>query len=87
MDSLEVKVTTKEALAALKLKDMERIINYMECMDYEALDKIILSGRAFILPKGREVQVLVPRHKDLPVCKLRLIGSLAEIWTLVYALK
>jgi len=42
-------VTTKDTVAAYKLADMCRVLQHIEADDLQALDKLMLSGRAPIL--------------------------------------
>lgn len=72
-------VTTKDTVAAYKLCDMRRIFQYIEADDLVDLDRLMLSGRAFHLPKGTEVYVLESAHEEEGICKLRIKGSITEI--------
>jgi len=75
---LEVRITTKDTIAASELKDMETVFHMIEVQDYPALDKMILSGRAFHLPKDLEVYVMNEDHREKGICKLRIKGSITE---------
>lgn len=78
-------VTTRDTVAAYKLADMRRTFHYIEADDLLALDKLILSRRAFHLPEGVEVYVLDTSKAKEGMCKLRIKGSITEIWASVWA--
>lgn len=84
--TFEVKITTKDTVAAFSAEDMERIFSYIDSEDYQALEKMIVSGRAFHLPKDYKVQVIVSQQDGIPACKLRLFGSLTEVWASISAI-
>ena len=73
-------VTTKGTIATHSLADMRRVFQYIGNEDFVALDKLILSGRAFHLPKGIRVHVLDSSSQQEGMCKLRIRGSITEIW-------
>jgi len=79
-------VTTKDTVAAHKMADMRRVFQYIEADDLVALDRLMLSGRAFLLPKGVEVYVLESAREGEGICKLRIKGSITEIWASVNAI-
>ncbi len=79
-------ITTKDTIAAYKLADMRRVFQYIEVDDLLALDRFILSGRAFHLPKGVEVYVLDTNAQQEGMCKIRIKGSITEIWASVNAI-
>ncbi len=75
-----LKTTTRGTIAAHKKRDMERVFHLIEVADYAALDKFMLSGRAFHLPEGVEVYILDDSRSDSSMCKVRIKGSITEIW-------
>jgi hypothetical protein len=77
--------TTKGTVATYNLADMHRVFQYIEADDLVALDKLMLSGRAFHLPKGVEVYVLDAGPGKEGICKLRIKGSITEMWASVRA--
>jgi hypothetical protein len=79
-------VTTKDTVAAYKLADMHRVFQYIEADDLLALEKLMLSGRAFHLPERVEVYVLDSSKEKEGTCKLRIKGSITEIWASVSAI-
>ncbi len=79
-------MTTKDTIAAYKLADMRRVFQYIEDDDLLALDRFILSGRAFHLPKGVGVFVLDTSTQPKGMCKIRIKGSITEIWASVNAI-
>ncbi|MGO9572081.1 MAG: hypothetical protein ACLP5H_31550 [Desulfomonilaceae bacterium] len=79
-------ITTKDTVAAYKLADMRRVFQYIEDDDLLALDRFILSGRAFHLPKGVRVFLLETNAQQEGMCKIRIKGSIAEIWASVNAI-
>ncbi|MGO9569917.1 MAG: hypothetical protein ACLP5H_20490 [Desulfomonilaceae bacterium] len=79
-------ITTKDTVAAYKLADMRRVFQYIEDDDLLALDWFILSGRAFHLPKGIEVYVLDSNVQQEGMRKIRIKGSITEIWASVNAI-
>ncbi len=79
-------ITAKDTIAAYKLADMRRVFQYIEDDDLLALDRFILSGRAFHLPKGVEVFVLETNVQQEGMCKIRIKGSIGEIWASVNAI-
>jgi hypothetical protein len=79
-------VTTRDTVAAYTLADMRRVFQYIEADDLVALDKLMLSGRAFYQPKGVEVYVLDSSKDREGMVKLRSKGSITEIWALVKAI-
>jgi hypothetical protein len=76
-------VTTKDTIAVSKLMDMERIFHMIEVEDYPALEKMLISGRAFHLGKGLEVYVTSEAHRERGILKLRLKGSISDFWASV----
>ncbi len=72
--------TTKDTIATYKIADMRRVFQYIEVNDLLALDRLILSGRAFLLPKGLQVYVLDATIRKEDMCKLRRKESVTEIW-------
>jgi hypothetical protein len=80
-------VTTKDTVAAYKLADMRRVFQYIEADDLKALDKLMLAGRAVLLPKGVEVFVLDSGNQIEGACKIRIKGSITEIWASVRAIE
>lgn len=78
-------VTTKDTVATYKLADMRRVFHYIEADDLMALDKLMLSGRSFHLPKEVEICMLDSRKEKDRMCKLRIKGSIREIWASVRA--
>jgi len=80
-----LKITTKDTIAALSPEDMQRVFDYISADDYVALEKLIISGRAFLLPKGLEIYVLADESKTNSAIKLRIKGSTAEVWGSVTA--
>ena len=76
-------VTTHDTIAAYKLADMRRVFEFIEADDLMALDQLMLSGRAFHLPKGVEVFVLDSSWENAGMVKLRIKGSIKEIWATV----
>lgn len=81
------RVTTKDTIATYKLADMRRVFQFIEADDLLALDKLMLSGRAFHLAKGVEVYVMDTRYESEGICKLRMKGSIMEIWASVSAIQ
>jgi hypothetical protein len=79
-------VTTKDTVAAYTLADMRRIFQCIEGDDLLALDRLILSGRAFHLPKALEVFVLDSGKEKEGMIKLRIKGSIKEFWASVRAI-
>ena len=79
-------MTTKDTIAAYKLADMRRVFEYIGADDLVALDKWMLSGRAFHLPKGVEVYVMDSGKEKERMVKLRIKGSISEIWASVSSL-
>jgi hypothetical protein len=73
-------ITTKDTIAAYKLPDMRRVFQYIDADDLLALDRLILSGRAFHLRKGLEVYVIDSGTRQAGMCKIRIKGSIAEMW-------
>lgn len=81
--SPEVRITTKDTIAATKLTDMEKVFHMIEVEDYPALEKMLISGRAFHLGKGLEVYVTSEAHREKGILRLRLKGSITEFWASV----
>ncbi|MDQ7784952.1 MAG: hypothetical protein RDU20_18860 [Desulfomonilaceae bacterium] len=79
----EVRCTNKDTIAAAKLADMERIFHMIEVEDHPALEKMLISGRAFHLGKGLEVYVTSEAHREKGILRLRLKGSITEFWASV----
>lgn len=79
-------ITTKDTIAAYRPADMRRVFQYIDADDLLALDRFILSGRAFHLSKGLEVFILESREKEEGMCKIRIKGSITEIWASLRAL-
>lgn len=80
---IEAQVTTKDTIAATKLVDMERIFRMIQVEDYPALEKMLISGRAFHLSKGLEVYVTSEAHREQGILRLRLKGSITDFWASV----
>jgi hypothetical protein len=72
--------TIRSTIAAYSRADMRRIFQYIEHEDLVALDRLMLSGRALHLPQGIEVYVQNPNVHQEGMCKLRIKGSITEIW-------
>lgn len=79
----EARITTKDTIAASNLTDMERIFNMIEVEDYQALETMLISGRAFHLSKGLEVYVMSEAHREKGILRLRLKGSITDFWASV----
>jgi hypothetical protein len=79
-------IRNKDSVAAYKLADMRRVFQYIEADDLLALDKLMFSGRAFHLPRGIEVYVLDSGEQEEGTSKLRIKGSITEIWASVRAI-
>ena len=81
----KVVVTRRDTVAARTPVDMRHVFHYIEADDLVALDKLMLSGRAFHLPKGVEVYVLDSSRENEGMVKFRMKGSITEIWASVRA--
>jgi len=81
-----LKITSRDTIAALTSEDMQRVFAYISVDDLAALEKMIVSGRAFHLPKGLEVYVLADESETSSTVKLRIKGSMTEFWGSISAL-
>lgn len=79
----DLKTTTKDTVAASRLTDMERVLQMIDVEDYTALEKMLMSGRAFHLPKGLEVYVTSEAHQQRGILRLRPKGAIADLWASV----
>jgi hypothetical protein len=82
-EASEARITTKDTIAASKLADMERIFQMIEVEDYPALEKMLVSGRAFHLGKGLEVYVTSEAQREKGILRLRLKGTITDFWASV----
>lgn len=82
-NNADVRITTKDTIAASRLTDMERVLQMIDVEDYTALEKMLISGRAFHLPTGLEVYVTSEARQQRGILRLRPKVAIADLWASV----